>query len=302
MKAINLNFYMCRLIMVFVTVFCFCSCGETPAIEFIEDHQNAHPNNSSTEKVPYDTLIIAQWNIGHFSNGVYSSSTITGSNFETKLEDFSKIISYTNSDIFCVNEYSEYFGIDKNGERQKTEELLFFTYPFSFIGHQSRYSCNAIFSSLPLISAQEQVFECNLTTVITHTSVFKATDCYYIESKIQYKGIDITLVTTHLAFDNNNEDVALNQIRELINRYQEEEYIILCGDWNVKSVSAFDLFLEAGYQLGNHGNFGDIITFDASKYCLDNILTKGLDVVDFHAVNSNLSDHKPVVASLVLRQ
>lgn len=299
MKAINLNFYMCRLIMVFVTVFCFCSCGETPAIEFIEDLQNTHPNNSSTEKVPYDTLIIAQWNIGHFSSGVYSSSTITGSNFEMRLEDFSKIISYTNSDIFCVNEYSEYFGIDKNGERQKTEELLFFTYPFSFIGHQSRYSCNAFFSSLPLISAQEQVFECNLTTVITHTSVFKATDCYYIESKIQYKGIDITLVTTHLAFDTNNPKVAINQIRELIERYRYDKHVIFCGDWNT-DISTYDLFAEAGYQLGNHGRFGDIITREASKNYLDNIIAKGLEIVDFKVINSNLSDHKPVVAALVL--
>ena len=283
-------------------MFCFTACGETIESELFDEELTNRKDTIIYNEKDVDTLIVAQWNIGHFSGGVSPNSTIEGIAYEQKKNDFTLLISMISADVLCLNEYSDYWGKDEKGKRHRANEDLFNSYLYSYVGHQSRYSCNALFSTIPLNDSKEIRYECNKTTNITHTNAIKATDYYLVETNISYKGNRILIVSTHLAFDNNNEDVALNQIKELISRYQEEEYIILCGDWNVKSVSAFDLFLEAGYQLGNHGKFGDIITFDASNYCLDNILTKGLDVVDFHAINSNLSDHKPVVASLVLRQ
>ena len=303
-----------RLLVLFLMIWSVFSCGGNPAIDdIIEDGEKyipptVTPNESSSsddgeenEDIPVDALIIAQWNIGHFSNGVYSNSKITGENFESKKEEFSKIISYTNADIFCVNEYSELFGTDDNGIRQRADEVLFSDYANSFVGHQSGYSCNAIFSKLPLIETKEIAYECNQTAVITHNHLLKAKDYYFIETIVPYKDVEIKLITTHLAFDTNNPEVTLNQIRELIERYKYDEYVILCGDWNTGR-SSYDLFSEAGYQLGNHGYFGDIITREASNGILDNIITKGFDIIDFKAIKCNLSDHKPVVAALVLSE
>ena len=106
-------------------------------------------------------------------------------------------------------------------------------------------------------------------------------------------------MNTHLAFDKNNVEVVLDQIRELVERYKDDEYVVLCGDWNT-GASSFKLFSEAGYQLGNHGNYGSIVTREASGGSIDNIIVKGLKIVNFRAVNSKLSDHKPVVAALIL--
>lgn len=274
------------------TLFYLTACGETIESELFPD---IIVQNESEE-----VLTVAQWNIGHFSNGVSPNSKIEGNSFEQKRKDFTSLISAISADVFCINEYSDFWGTDKNSVKQKTDEGLFNNYSYSFIGHQSRYSCNAVFSMIPLNDSREIEYDSNQSAVITHTNAIKATDYYLIETDIVFMDKIIKLVSTHLAFDNNNENVAVNQIRELIDRYRNEEYIILCGDWNIKSLSAYDLFADEGYQLGNHGKFGDIITRDASKSCLDNIIVKGLNIVNFQAIKSKLSDHRPIIASLVL--
>ena len=252
-----------------------------------------------TSPIYKDALIIAQWNIGHFSNGVSTKSKINGSNFEQKKNDFQALILSIPADVYCINEYSVDFGIDSQQEKHIAEKILFSEYPHLFIGHQRGYSCNAVFSKLNLDEVNELEYNCNQTAIITHSSAIKAKHYYFIESIIKYKNVDIKLVNTHLAFDKNNTEVALNQIRELIERYKDEEYVVLCGDWNT-GASSFKLFSEAGYQLGNHGVFGCFITRDVSKGSMDNIIAKGLEIVDFRVVNSKLSDHKPVVAALIL--
>lgn len=246
-----------------------------------------------------DALIIAQWNIGHFSNGISTKSSIDGSNFEQKRIEYQTLISKIPANVYCINEYSVDFGKDAEEKKHTAESILFSDYPYSFIGHQRRYSCNAVFSKLNLDAVRELEYECNQTAKITHNSAIGAKDYYFIEFTIRYKDINVKVVNTHLAFDKNNVEVVLDQIRELVERYKDDEYVVLCGDWNT-GASSFKLFSEAGYQLGNHGNYGSIVTREASGGSIDNIIVKGLKIVNFRAVNSKLSDHKPVVAALIL--
>lgn len=246
-----------------------------------------------------NTIMIAQWNIGHFSEGRSPNSSIKGDFYEHKKIEFKDLISDLSCNIISINEYSEVFGVDVNGIKQKANSELFQDYTYQIIGHQNRYSCNAVFSKIPLFETKEIPYDCNQTAVITHTNAIKATDYYYMETTIWLKNKSVKYISTHLAFDNNNPEIARNQIIELINNYRYEDYVIICGDWNITDVSYYDLFLDAGFELANHGTFGDYITYGTNKI-LDNIVVKGLKIESVGVKESVLSDHKPLYAKISL--
>ena len=94
----------------------------------------------------------------------------------------------------------------------------------------------------------------------------------------------------------------LAQIDELIDLYKDEEYVVMMGDWNAYHKFYYDPFADAGYSLGN---YGEILTCNGSRtggleWAVDDIVVKGLTLSDFRAVNTGLSDHIAVVATLTL--
>ena len=276
--------------------FVIAECGKEDNINNI----NIEDDSGIVENVISD-IIVAQWNIGHFSGGRSSNSTIKGEQYGLKEREYNSLISQISADIFSVNEYSEYFGTDEFGEKHKANDVLFGEYPYQYVGHQSRYSCNALFSKLPLFNSSEIEYECNQNAKITHTTAIKAIDYYLLESETVINGILTKLVSTHLAFDKNNEDVARNQILEIIDRYKTYSNVIICGDWNIKDINNFDYFSLAGYHLANHGEFGDYITY-GTKSVLDNIMVKGFIIKKVEVVESTLSDHKPIIVTLELEK
>lgn len=248
-------------------------------------------------KYELNTIMVAQWNIGHFSGGKSPNSSIKGDLYEQKKLGFKVLISDLSADIISINEYSEYFGVDDNGIKRKADCELFQDYAYQMIGHQSRYSCNALFSKIPLNKTKEISYKCNQSAVITHTNAIKATDYYYIETTMSLRNKNVKFISTHLAFDNNNPEIARNQIIELLDNYRDEDNVIICGDWNITDVSYYDLFIDAGFETANHGSFGDYITYGTNKI-LDNIIVKGLSIESVNTVESFLSDHKPLYAKI----
>lgn len=247
-----------------------------------------------------ESVVVAQWNIGHFAGGADKRSHIDSDTYQSKLQEFRSLISSTGSDILSVNEFSTIFGTELNGNQQLTRDALFFDYSVCVEGHQSNYSCNALFSKIELSKITESVFECNQTARITHTTAIQAKDYYYIEATLILNGIPTKLVTAHLAFDKNDENVARNQIHEIIDKYYDDAYVIICGDWNIKDVNTFDLFTSAGYQIANHGKFGDFATY--GKSVLDNIIVKGFTIKGVRTIDTNLSDHRPLIATIDLNR
>jgi len=245
----------------------------------------------------YNSFVVAQWNIGHFSGGASPNSTIDGVSYEKKLKAFRSVIDGISANLFSVNEFSEVFGTDSKGTPQKTLDVLFSDYSYRFVGHQTRYSCNALFSMQELNNVTESQYDCNQTAQIIKANHIRATDYYYIESVIKIKGCPVKLVTTHLAFDYGNEVIAKSQILEIIERYKDDSLVILCGDWNIMDVNNFDYFKAAGYQLANHGVYGDYMTFSGGEV-LDNIIVKGLNIQNVKMIETSLSDHKPLVVTL----
>lgn len=240
---------------------------------------------------------ICSYNIGHFSGGASTDSTITASDYDTKLAAYKSTLRQIDPDVIGVAEYSAIFGTNSDNEKMPAKDVLFGAFIPSEIGAQSHYSCNALFSKTVIENAASEKYECNQEAVITHTTTIEAKDYYFIEADLYMRGEHIKVVTTHLAFDTNYPGVLqADQIDELIARYANTDKVILMGDWNVADFSRFDAFVTAGYTLANDGTFHTY-----NSYALDNIVVKGLTVSNPGMITTTgQSDHYPFYCDVEL--
>lgn len=238
-------------------------------------------------------LVLAQWNIGHFSFGNYPESGITATKYYEQYKLYRKILHDINADILAICEYSKVFGSDSDREKY-ARDILFSDYSYYFEGDLNYYACNALFSNRVLENIESLDFTCI------------DTDYYYLSADFVFEDTMIKLIGTHLAFNNSNDDYPIAQIRELIDKYENYEYVIIMGDFNIRDINTFNLFVNGGYSLANHGDFGDFETFsrkkgpNAKNYALDNIVVKGLVISDVRVINQDLSDHYPLIATVRL--
>ena len=244
---------------------------------------------------------VATWNIGHFSMGRHKVSDFSDDAYETEYAKFRDYIDRElNADILSLNEYSALFT-----PSHPARELFKNYSAAAFEGSQMHYSCNALFSKLPLKTAAQKEYECNKTAVITHTKAIEASDYYFIEAELPVGGEIVTVVATHLGFDDNRfpDTVCTDQIDELIARFADDKRVVMLADWNAYDFSYFDRFTKAGYTLGNTDP--TLFTCIGSRtgkleWPVDNIIVKGLSLSDFRAVPTSLSDHVAVVATITL--
>ena len=246
------------------------------------------------------TFTVATWNIGHYANGNARDTAIGDHEFDDKSAQFRSYIDGLGADILCFNEFSRLFTKSHTAREALFEELP----PVAFEGPQRHFSCNAVFAKLPLQNIQVHDFECNQGVTLLYSSTNKAEYYYYMTAELVVGGKTVHFVFTHLAFDDarDPDTVCQAQIDELIDLYKDEEYVVMMGDWNAYYKPYFVPFDEAGYTLGN---YGEILTCTGSRtggleWAVDDIIVKGLTLSDFRAVNTGLSDHIAVVATLTL--
>lgn len=245
------------------------------------------------------TFTVASWNIGHFSMGGSKNSAITDEQYATEKTKYLSYIDSLGADILCLNEYSANF----TPSHPAYELFLGFGTPFE--GVQRRYSCNALYAKFPLKNVAIHEFACNTPETVLHTTAIAATDYYYITGELTVGGKTVTIVALHLAFNDNlhpADTVCTNQMDELIAKYADAERVIMLGDWNAYNAAYYDRFTAAGYTVGNDGSY---LTCTGSKtggleWPVDSIIVKGVTMTDFRAVNTNLSDHVAVVATITL--
>lgn len=263
------------------------------SVEFTKSEPSEENDNS---------VRLATWNIGHFSLGENKSTAITSADYDVKKREFLDYINYSvNADVFALNEYSKIFQGYK-----KASETIFESYEEAYEFEQRNYSCNAVFSKLPLKNVQLHEFECNKNAVITHTDKITAPDYYYVTAELEINGKTVVLVMTHLAFDDTyyeteNDSVNRNQMLELIEVCEQYERVVLMGDWNAAKFSYFNEFVEAGYTLANEK--ADLPTYKSSvaaARCIDNIIYKGVTVSDFTLAGTDLSDHYAIYCTITV--
>lgn len=258
-----------------------------------------------TKENTFQKFTVFQWNIGHFSLGVGKNSSITGAIYDAKLAAFHSLLNEANADFCAIAEYSRVFGTDSQNTSHAAKDVLFQNYKTLALGGQFNYSCNALFTNLPLKNIMTNKFVCNQTAIITHTTAILATDYYYLTGDLDMCDKTVKVVTTHLAFDSNNPQVAQDQIAELIARYADEPYVIMLGDWNCL-LADFDAFTTAGYTQANgaDGYIGKIKTYPGAATedagILDNIVCKGVKMSNIRAISTELSDHIPILCDITL--
>ena len=255
---------------------------------------------------PDRSFKIANWNIGHFSFGKNKDSSISDGAYDASLTQYRTYIDdVVGADLLCLNEYSEYFTPSNRASN------LFGSYTgSSYEGEQRRYSCNAIWSKLPLSNITLHEFACNVDKDIQYTNAVEATDYYYVTAELELGGETVTIVAAHLAYDDDLygippyvDTICTDEIDELISVFENAEHVVIIGDFNVYDYDYFYRFTDAGYTLGNGD--GEIMTCTGSRtgdleWPVDNILVKGLTITDFYAEPTRLSDHVAVIATISL--
>ena len=247
-----------------------------------------------------ESFTVATWNIGHFANGNSANSKIGDSEYDAKSEEYRRYVEGLDADILCLNEYSRLFTPSNAAENALFAERP----PIYYAGPQRNFSCNAVFSNLPLRNITVHNFECNQGVELLYSSTNKAEYYYYITAELVVGTETVHFVFTHLAFDEDRspDTVCQAQIAELINLYRDVDHVVMMGDWNAYHKFYFDPFADAGYSLGN---YGEILTCTGSatgglEWAVDDIIVKGLTISNFRAVNTGLSDHIAVVATVSL--
>lgn len=234
---------------------------------------------------------IVTWNLGHFSKGKKTYSTIDESNYDSSYDELQRVLRDSiNADIVCLNEYSDEFGTDGSHHKRLTKDLFFSSYTYSEIGPLLGFSCNSFFSNLKVKNTKLRLFEISKTVA---ERMPRAENYYYWEGDIYLNNIKVKLVCAHTT--SSAPALCQSQISELLNRYRKCERVIMCGDWNTED---FSLFKNSGYDLGNDGS---LKTFPSKKYALDNIAVKGIEISEVKMVKTDLSDHYPLVCRISLK-
>ena len=250
------------------------------------------------------SFTVATWNVGHYAMGNARDSRITDSEYDAKSAEYRNYIEGLGADIVCMNEFSRQFTATHTAQ----EALFAKTPAVYFAGEQRGFSCNAIFSDLPLHNFEVHEFECNKGATMAKSSSSKPTYYYYITADLHVGGETVVFVFTHLSFNDDNYDiydtdsVAANQIDELIDAFADVEHVVMMGDWNAYRKVLFDPLDAAGYTLGNYYTTPTCIGSKTGglEWPVDDIVVKGMELTDFRAVETGLSDHIAVVATITL--
>ena len=245
-------------------------------------------------------LRIAHWNVGHFALGTSYTSTITHEDYPVARQKWVEALNGINADILMLCEYSANI-VNAEDEQEAINARLdifgkiYNKYYIGSLPNATSYMRTAIFTNIALKNTKEVVY--------THTVQGGR---YYYCGEIMLGNTLVKLVETHLDWNqgNNGATYRAEQIQKLITDFADYPHVIIGGDWNVGNSNEYDAFVNAGYEMANHGWLGNINTYPAGDNptsCLDNILCKGFKINGIKIVNdATLSDHCCIYADFTL--
>jgi endonuclease/exonuclease/phosphatase family metal-dependent hydrolase len=225
---------------------------------------------------------VTNWNIGHYCNGTGISTSITNSNYLQQRTKFRELFNEYGADLIGLVEYSDVFNAS-SGESAETAILSQYRNKSFGTVKASGYVCNGVVSNM-FIGSMVQLSLPN--------------DYYAYECTAMYMGVEFKVCVAHFPWQ--TEAMNLESAQILLDRYENEEKVIVMGDFNIFGTNLYELFEDAGFDLGNHGYMGDIVTYPASDSYLDNIMVKGGKILKTVVPMTELSDHLPVVCDIVI--
>jgi len=151
---------------------------------------------------------------------------------------------------------------------------------------------NAVLSRFPIISASNLQLD------------GRGEQRGVISARIDIYGKEMNFLVTHLSLNRGTRNTQLQQIRRYIELLEEE--VVLVGDFNSTPEAGEIMYIErilreAGSELGKK----DIYTFimnDGTTVCIDYIfVSSDVEVSDIYTIESDASDHFPVVADIRIK-
>lgn len=225
---------------------------------------------------------VGSFNVGCFANG---SHDLTTSEATDMLGAWRLRLGQIDCDILCGQEVFAY--VDASNTIPSSG---IFGYKYPYINH-TQDNGNYIFSK----------FE---PSGYTNRSYANESARYYQYETVTICGKTIYIVNTHVNERPDPSEYRQAQIAELITFLTGKTFIV-CGDFNAYTTSEFDAFTTAGFNIANHGDFGDFATWpwtysSWTNSAIDNIITSA-DIsiqnvgIDFRA---RQSDHAFFYADL----
>lgn len=242
-----------------------------------------------------ETFSVAHWNIGHFAMGKSENSTVGPEVSAVRAAEYRAQIAKMDADFIGVSEYDPVFDTAGN----PTTNAVFASYATCVAGQKSRYQCNAVFARRRCVRSNVVPFD------------DRVQETYFVDAVFKIGEKEIHFVQTHLDWNMNEiaTDARPRQIRQLVNQFKNEPYVIICGDFNVCGAGEYYPFLMAGYTLANCGSAGCLDTYAGKdvrmpcrRFPLDNIVVKGFRIsnVALADVELTLSDHRIIICELEL--
>ena len=229
-----------------------------------------------------ESLRVAQWNIGHFSMGDDCKSSVRKEKSAERSAEYRAKIAEIDADFIGVSEYDPVF--DKAGT--PTTNAVFASYPTKVEGPKNEYQCNAVFSR----------YKCIRHEVVDYDERCQKT--YFIDSVFRIGTNEVHFVQSHLDWNYNVQatDARPRQIRQLIDRFRNVPYVIICADFNVYGAGEYYPFVQAGFKIANCGDAGVFRTTNfkggmmpcSDRTVCDNIVVKGFDIRDVALADEDL--------------
>ena len=225
------------------------------------------------------------WNIGHFSMGTDTVTTITPEDKASKQLAFRELLNSLNLDVLGVCEDDLTFCTDGT----RSDVAIYPLFNRLSKGTKYGYNCNSLYHNLGEPINDEFFFYKDASQ-----------ERYLHELEFVIKGKRVIFAETHLELI---EADRTSEINELITRYSDYDYVVIAGDFKTaKEATEFQPFLNAGYKLALMDYMPAIVTRPESNLCIDNIVTKGFAIsnVVVHDDASALSDHLLVSCDLTM--
>ena len=233
-----------------------------------------------------DRLRVISYNVGHYSYGVGSSAGYEGEDAASKLLNYKRFLSAYKPDVLCLQE--NYASFDSAKTLSTDTELynplfLYTSYGQLQTAIASKYAQNMMKSGYLGDGSRG-----------------------YAKSYIHVGDKTVCVMSVHLTPGADSAATREAEIAALLELIKDEQYVIVCGDFNVADISELDSVTSAGYKLANGGYFGSVSTVhgsDTSFYdnviVSPNIVIESVEAPD-EVYDDLCSDHLPLIADLIL--
>ena len=248
----------------------------------LSDTIAAHDSRISALEGAAGTVRIATFNVGKWYNG--SSKGCPTDKVAERLLAWHRFMGDNAIEIMMAQEFRDYFDVDDtidaySGLINENFPLLYST------GDEDR-----------LVAARP-------VTGFAKTALAGSPSGAW-EFDVVINSKSVHFIQTHLSTEEALDGNRATSIQALVSRMANYEYCVVAGDFNIRDLTEWQPFVDAGYKLANNGFFGPMTTLISgsagyTNRCIDNIIVSAnIKIRNAFVPEVVLSDHAPLVTDI----